>query len=90
MVPEGGKFGIGETWNGGIWHNKIVPKFPMVFKNSCQILPKPNFAMPVTKFSLQNFFCAIWGFSCSCALSVFCCGMRSCVPCLVVATVCIP
>ena len=87
-LPEGGNFEIGEIWNGRIWHNKIVPNFAMVFKNLCQILLAPNFAMPVTKISLRIFFGAIWGISCSCALSVFCCGMRSRFPCLMVATVC--
>ena len=41
------------------WRNlaqQIVPHFIMVFKNSCQILPAPNCAMPVTKFSTRIFF----------------------------------
>ena len=30
-------FGIGEIWNDEIWHNNIVPKFAMVFKNQSHL-----------------------------------------------------
>ena len=69
-IPEGGIFGTGEIWNGKIWHNKIVPNFAMVFKNSCQILPTPNFAMPVTKFSVRIFLRNLGNFLLLCLLNV--------------------
>ena len=74
QLPEGGNFGMGKIWNGEIWHNKIVPNLAMVFKNSCQILPAPNFAMALTKFSLRNFFAQFGEFPvrmpCQCSVVV--------------------
>ena len=39
----GGGLGMGETWNGKIWHNKSVPHFAMELKNWCQIFTAPKF-----------------------------------------------
>ena len=67
---RGGNFGIGEIWNGEIWHNKIVPNFAMVFKNSCQILPAPNFAMLGQNFPRESFLRNLGNFLLLCVVSV--------------------